>query len=136
MRFQVIMSVIIFVLLGSENNFSTQWHTESLGKAAHHEHKGGSGSHEGNAITPSLYNGLFSTISFLLGATTSILSGYLGMKIATYANARVTVQARKGIAPAFEAGVSSVHLQHNAWAFWLPWCLTFQVLTLQLHRRG
>ena len=81
------MSVIIFVLLGSETRFSTKWHTH------HHE-----------VVTPSLWNGVFSTISFLLGAITSILSGYLGMRIATYANARVSVEARKGIAPAFEAG--------------------------------
>jgi hypothetical protein len=102
---QVIMSVIIFVLLGSEDHFSTKWEHEKLGAASGRPaHKGGNGSHEGNVLTPSLYNGLFSTISFLLGAVTSIASGYLGMKIATYANARVTVQARKGIAPAFEAG--------------------------------
>ena len=29
------------------------------------------------------------------------MSGYLGMKIATFANARTAVEARKGIAPAF-----------------------------------
>jgi len=49
-------------------------------------------------------NGLFSMIAFILGATTSILCGYLGMKIATYANARTAVEARKGIAPAFMCG--------------------------------
>jgi H+-translocating diphosphatase len=79
------MSVIIFVLLGSETGFSRDWSA------------GG---------TPSLYNAIFSTISFNLGAVTSILSGYLGMKIATYANARVAIEARKGIAPAFEAGAN------------------------------
>lgn len=49
-------------------------------------------------------NGLFSTIAFALGGATSILSGYLGMQIATYANARTAVEARKGIAPAFMCG--------------------------------
>lgn len=49
-------------------------------------------------------NGLFSMIAFVLGASTSILCGYLGMKIATYANARTAVEARKGIAPAFMCG--------------------------------
>ncbi|GJS50765.1 pyrophosphate-energized vacuolar membrane proton pump 1 [Tanacetum coccineum] len=40
----------------------------------------------------------FSTISvFLLGAITSIVSGFLGMKIATYANARTALEARKGL---------------------------------------
>ena len=51
-------------------------------------------------------NGLFSMIAFVLGASTSILCGYLGMKIATYANARTAVEARKGIAPAFMCGAS------------------------------
>lgn len=46
-------------------------------------------------------NGLFSTIAFIAGAITSIVCGYLGMAIATYANARTAVEARKGIAPAF-----------------------------------
>ncbi|GIL74438.1 hypothetical protein Vretimale_2132 [Volvox reticuliferus] len=46
-------------------------------------------------------NGIFSTVAFVLGGATSILSGYLGMQIATYANARTAVEARKGIAPAF-----------------------------------
>jgi inorganic pyrophosphatase len=49
-------------------------------------------------------NGLFSTIAFIVGATTSIVSGYLGMAIATYANARTAIEARKGIAPAFQVG--------------------------------
>jgi H+-translocating diphosphatase len=49
-------------------------------------------------------NGLFSTVAFLLGALTSCLCGYLGMKIATYANARTAVEARRGIAPAFMTG--------------------------------
>ncbi len=51
-----------------------------------------------------LQNGIFSTIAFIVGALTSVLSGYLGMVIATYANARTTVEARKGIAPAFAVG--------------------------------
>ena len=53
---------------------------------------------------PALYNGAFSTIAFLIGAVTSIISGWLGMTIATYANARTALEARKGIAPAFMAG--------------------------------
>ena len=48
--------------------------------------------------------GAFSTLTFLVGAVTSILSGYLGMTIAVYANARTALQARKGIAPAFMCG--------------------------------
>ncbi|KAH7445334.1 hypothetical protein KP509_01G002900 [Ceratopteris richardii] len=37
----------------------------------------------------------FTTVAFILGVVTSVLSGYLGMKIATYANARTTLEARK-----------------------------------------
>jgi Na+/H+-translocating membrane pyrophosphatase len=48
-----------------------------------------------------LANAFFTTIAFLLGAITSVLSGFLGMKIATYANARTTLEARKGVGKAF-----------------------------------
>ncbi|CAD6337476.1 unnamed protein product [Miscanthus lutarioriparius] len=50
---------------------------------------------------PALFTALFSTVSFLLGAITSLVSGFLGMKIATYANARTTLEARKGVGKAF-----------------------------------
>ncbi|PPD66408.1 hypothetical protein GOBAR_DD36714 [Gossypium barbadense] len=50
---------------------------------------------------PALATAAFSTISFLLGAITSVVSGFLGMKIATYANARTTLEARKGVGKAF-----------------------------------
>jgi len=50
---------------------------------------------------PTLANVIFSTIYFLLGSLTSIFSGYLGMKIVTYANARTTLEARKGVGKAF-----------------------------------
>lgn len=56
---------------------------------------------EGRQRSDELRNGIFSTLAFVLGAVTSIVSGYLGMKIATYANARTAVEARKGVAPAF-----------------------------------
>uniref|UniRef100_A0A7S2QSI6 H(+)-exporting diphosphatase n=1 Tax=Chlamydomonas chlamydogama TaxID=225041 RepID=A0A7S2QSI6_9CHLO len=75
--FMVIMSVLIFSLLSIVTP------------------------EEGRTKEDELRNGIFSTIAFVLGALTSILSGYLGMKIATYANARTAVEARKGIAPAF-----------------------------------
>ena len=39
--------------------------------------------------------GLFTTVSFLLGAFTSMASGYLGMKVAVYSNVRTTVSAQK-----------------------------------------
>jgi len=39
--------------------------------------------------------GYFTAISFLLGAFTSMASGYLGMKVAVYSNVRTTVSAQK-----------------------------------------
>lgn len=82
------MSVVIFVLLSSQDGFSRDWVVDD----------------KGHRTAPAIYNGAFSTIAFLLGAVTSILSGYLGMKIAVYANARTSLEARKGIAPAFMCG--------------------------------
>ncbi|KAF5962090.1 hypothetical protein HYC85_003299 [Camellia sinensis] len=55
----------------------------------------------GNLCKPALANAIFTTIAFLLGALTSVLSGFLGMKIATYANARTTLEATKGVETAF-----------------------------------
>jgi len=43
----------------------------------------------------------FTTIAFIVGAATSALCGFIGMRIAVYANARTALEARKGIAPAF-----------------------------------
>ena len=39
--------------------------------------------------------GIFTTLSFLLGAFTSMASGYLGMKVAVFSNVRTTVSAQK-----------------------------------------
>merc|ERR1711916_382239 len=38
-------------------------------------------------------DGIFTTISFVAGACSSILSGYIGMSIAVYANGRVAISA-------------------------------------------
>ena len=78
---------IIFVFLGSVKGFSTQSDPCTY--------------NEGNICKPALANAVFSTVAFLLGALTSVLSDFLGMKIATYANARTTPEARKGIGKAF-----------------------------------
>src|SRR4051812_5269700 len=48
-----------------------------------------------------LATALFSTIAFVLGGITSVISGFLGMKIAAYSNARTTLEARKGVGKAF-----------------------------------
>jgi len=56
-------------------------------------------------------HGLLTMISFVVGSTTSIFSGYLGMKVAVYSNARTTVSAASSTDPwmksfntAFRAG--------------------------------
>ena len=40
--------------------------------------------------------GALTTLAFILGALTSILSGYIGMKVAVYANARTTIDCAQG----------------------------------------
>ena len=89
--FMALFSVVIFVLLSSEDGFNATWKKDESGILR----------------APSLYNGAFSTLAFIIGAATSVLSGYLGMSIATYANARTALEARKGVAPAFMAAFRS-----------------------------
>src|SRR5690606_34435334 len=45
-------------------------------------------------------------LSFVLGAVTSGLAGYFGMRVATAAYTRTTAAARKGLAPALEVAFS------------------------------
>jgi inorganic pyrophosphatase len=85
--FMSIFAVVIFLFLGSVEGFSTKNHPCTYSKD--------------RECKPALFNALFSTLSFLLGAITSVVSGFLGMKIATYANARTTLEARKGVGKAF-----------------------------------
>uniref|UniRef100_A0A8I6XBT0 H(+)-exporting diphosphatase n=1 Tax=Hordeum vulgare subsp. vulgare TaxID=112509 RepID=A0A8I6XBT0_HORVV len=84
--FMVTFAAIIFLFLGSIEGFST---------------KGQPCTYSKGTCKPALYTALFSTASFLLGAITSLVSGFLGMKTATYANARMTQEARKGVGKAF-----------------------------------
>ena len=83
----VAFAILIFVLLGSVEGFITKSQpcTYDILKLC----------------KPALATAGFSTISFVLGAVTSVVSGFLGMKIATYANARTTLEARKGVGKAF-----------------------------------
>ena len=67
--FMVGFSVIIFVFLASVDGFSLEW-TPCASDAS-------------KLCAPSIFNGIFATIAFNLGAVTSIVSGFLGMKIAT-----------------------------------------------------
>ncbi|CAL5373369.1 unnamed protein product [Camellia sinensis] len=85
--FMVAFAILIFLFLGSVEGFSTKSQ-----RCTYNPHQ---------MCKPALATALFSTLSFLLGAITSVLSGFLGMKIATYANARTTLEARKGVGKAF-----------------------------------
>jgi inorganic pyrophosphatase len=82
-----IFAILIFLFLGSVEGFSTK------SQPCHYS--------KGKTCKPALANAIFSTIAFVLGAVTSLVSGFLGMKIATYANARTTLEARKGVGKAF-----------------------------------
>mmetsp|Transcript_6322 Transcript_6322/g.39415 ORF Transcript_6322/g.39415 Transcript_6322/m.39415 type:complete len:765 (-) Transcript_6322:43-2337(-) len=89
--FMACFSLIVFFLLGSPGGFSTAWTTDK----------------KGNKHAPILANGIFSLVSFIIGACTSILCGFLGMMIATYANGRVALEAKKGVCPAFATAFRS-----------------------------
>jgi inorganic pyrophosphatase len=45
---------------------------------------------------------LYTTVSFLLGCLTSIVSGFIGMRIATYANSRTSYSAITSLGDAFQ----------------------------------
>ncbi|KAF7111573.1 hypothetical protein CFC21_111565 [Triticum aestivum] len=91
--FMTVFAVLIFVFLGSIEGFSTK------SQPCHYS--------VGKTCKPALANAAFSTIAFVLGAVTSLVSGFLGMKIATYANARTTLEARKGVGKAFTVAFRS-----------------------------
>ncbi|XP_075523434.1 pyrophosphate-energized vacuolar membrane proton pump 1-like isoform X2 [Primulina tabacum] len=83
----VAFAILIFLFLGSVEGFSTKHQPCTYDKE--------------KLCKPAVVTAIFSTLSFLLGAVTSVVSGFLGMKIATYANARTTLEARKGVGRAF-----------------------------------
>ena len=85
--FMVAFAISIFVFLGSVEGFSTKSQPCTYDPL--------------KLCKPALATAGFSTIAFMLGAITSVVSGFLGMKIATYANARTTLEARKGVGKAF-----------------------------------
>ena len=51
--------------------------------------------------------GAFSFVSFAVGGTTSIVSGYIGMTVAVYANVRTTVSAQRSWTAAFNTAFSA-----------------------------
>ena len=60
-----------------------------------------------NHETDTANEGLWTAIAFLFGAVISILSGYIGMKVATAGNARTTVSAKNSLADAFVVAINS-----------------------------
>jgi Na+/H+-translocating membrane pyrophosphatase len=78
--FTGVFGVAIFLFLGSVKGFGTKSEPCTY--------------NTGNICKPALANAFFSTIAFLLGALASVLSGFIGMKIATYANARTNIETR------------------------------------------
>ena len=80
-------AVVIFMFLGSAQRFSTRPEPRPYDPA--------------RLCRPALANAAFSMIAFLLGALTSVMSGYLGMRVATFANARTALEARRGVGRAF-----------------------------------
>ncbi|XP_042474435.1 pyrophosphate-energized vacuolar membrane proton pump-like isoform X1 [Zingiber officinale] len=85
--FMAIFSILIFLFLGFVEGFSTKSQPYTYSKD--------------KTCKPALANAIFITLPFLLGGITSVVSGFLGMKIATYANAKITLEARKGVGQAF-----------------------------------
>ncbi len=60
-----------------------------------------------DAHTPDVREGIYTAIAFLFGGVISIISGFIGMKVATQGNARTTVSAKKDIAHAFDVAINS-----------------------------
>ncbi|KAK3438422.1 hypothetical protein EUGRSUZ_C03042 [Eucalyptus grandis] len=83
----VAFAILIFLCLGSVEGFSTQSQPCRLDPS--------------NMCKPALATAVFSAVSFLLGAFTSVLSGFLGMQIAMYTDAKTALEERKGVGKAF-----------------------------------
>ncbi|WVZ96556.1 hypothetical protein U9M48_042183 [Paspalum notatum var. saurae] len=91
--FTAAFAAVIFLFLGSAHHFST--HPTPCSYAPERE------------CRPPLAGAAFSALAFLLGALTSVLSGYLGMRVATFANARTALEARRGVGRAFAVAFRS-----------------------------
>ena len=57
--------------------------------------------------TDNVNEGIYTAIAFIFGAIISIVSGYVGMKIATAGNARTTVSANQSLSSAFNLALHS-----------------------------
>mmetsp|Transcript_34220 Transcript_34220/g.74815 ORF Transcript_34220/g.74815 Transcript_34220/m.74815 type:complete len:796 (-) Transcript_34220:121-2508(-) len=94
--FMIPFGVVVFLLLAAPGGFSKVWTKYEYSDSSYPDNIW-----DGGVKAPKLNAGIFAAIAFFAGAITSLLSGYLGMAIATYANARTALEAQKGIAPAF-----------------------------------
>jgi len=61
--------------------------------------------------------GFLTSVSFMVGAFTSILAGYIGMTVAVYANARVTVEAVKPSAAGWRASFNAAFVAGSVMGF-------------------
>ncbi|KAF8727114.1 hypothetical protein HU200_019620 [Digitaria exilis] len=91
--FMASFAAVIFVFLGSAQRFSTRPQPCP--------------SNPSLQCRPPLANAAFTAVAFLLGALTSVMSGYLGMRVATFANARTALEARRGIGRGFAVAFRS-----------------------------
>lgn len=57
--------------------------------------------------TPNLREGTYSAIAFIVGAVTSILAGFIGMRTATAGNVRTAVSARESLEKGFMTAINS-----------------------------
>ncbi len=57
--------------------------------------------------TENVNEGIYTAVAFIFGAIISIVSGYIGMKIATAGNARTTVSANQSLSSAFNLALHS-----------------------------
>jgi K(+)-stimulated pyrophosphate-energized sodium pump len=57
--------------------------------------------------TPDTREGIYTAVAFIFGGVISIVSGYIGMIIATQGNARTTVSAKDNIGDAFKVALHS-----------------------------
>ena len=86
--FMSFFSILIFILVGSAGNCGTE-----IIKQGSLEYSDGS----------CWSNGIFTAISFIIGALTSMISGYIGMRIAVYSNVRTTIGAQQSWTESFNA---------------------------------
>jgi len=84
--FIVLFDILIFLLVGSAKNCGTIRFTNNMLI---------------NQTGNCWFKGLFTAISFTVGSLSSMLAGFIGMRIAVFTNARTTISAQKSWNKAF-----------------------------------